>query len=116
MGIMIGMFLFAFHVFSTQKCEAIIFPKFELACIPARPLGYLDTLFLHRACVPCMHVCDVHSRCDVTTLTYDVNHVIIMSLAFVFHSSHVGMRWYDVIGVHISCTPHHHGSLCLSMM
>ena len=38
MGIMIGMFLFAFQVFSTQKCEVDILLKFESACMHARPL------------------------------------------------------------------------------
>ena len=66
MGNMFGMFLFAFWVFSTQKCEVVNFPKFELACMHAQPLGYLDTPYLFRAHVPCTHVHDAHTRCDVT--------------------------------------------------
>ena len=58
--------LICIWVFSIQKCEAVIFPKFESACMHARPLRYLDVLFLHRAHVPCMHTCDVHARCDIT--------------------------------------------------
>ena len=55
MGIMFGMFLFAFQVFITQKCEAVIFPKFKSACVHARPLGYLDVPS-HWACTLCRHV------------------------------------------------------------
>ena len=36
MGIMFGMFSFAVWVFSTQKYEAVIFSKFELACVHTR--------------------------------------------------------------------------------
>ena len=57
------------QVFSTCKCEAVNFPKFELACVHARPLGYLDTPFLFRAHVPCMHMHNVHTMCmpDMTS-------------------------------------------------
>ena len=102
MGNMSGMFLFAFWVFSTQKCEAVIFPKFKLACMSARPLGYLDMPFSIIGCVPCMCTHDVHAQCDVTRFTYDVNHVTMTSPAFAFHSFHVGMRWHDIIGVCIA--------------
>ena len=54
MGNMSGMFLFAFWVFSTQKCEAVNFPKCESAYVNARPFGYLGMPFLLRACAPCM--------------------------------------------------------------
>ena len=57
MGIKFGMFWFAFWVFSTQECEAVIFAEFRLACLHARPLKYLDALVLHRTCVPCTHAC-----------------------------------------------------------
>ena len=35
------MFLFAFWVISTQKCEVVNFLKFESAGIPIRPFEYL---------------------------------------------------------------------------
>ena len=50
----------------TQKCEAVIFAKFGLACMHARPLEYLDALVLHRVHAPCAHPCIMHARCDVT--------------------------------------------------
>ena len=65
-GIMFGMFWFAFWVFSTQKCEAGIFTRLGSACVYTRPLRYLDALVLHRAHVPCMHVCVAHASHDVT--------------------------------------------------
>ena len=102
MGIMFGMFLFAFQAFNTQNCEAVIFRMFELSCIHTRPLRYLDAPYLYRACAPCMHVCDVHARCDVTRFTNNVNHVIMTSLAFMIHFCHVGMRWHEVISVCIA--------------
>ena len=102
MGIMFGMFLFAFRVFNTKKCEAVIFTKFELACMYTRPLEYLDTIFLHRACAPCMLMHIVHPKHDVTRFTYNVNHVIMTSLSFAFHLCHVGMRWHDIIGVRVA--------------
>ena len=79
MGIMFGMFLFTFQVFSTCKCEVVIFAKFGSGCVHARPLDYLDALSLHKAHVPCMHAAMVHARCDVTSFAYDANHVIMMS-------------------------------------
>ena len=101
MGIMFGMFSFAFQVCSTQKCEVVIFSKFEPACVHARPLRYLDVRYkLEHMCHAC--VCDAHARCDVTRFTYNVNHVIMMSSAFVFYSCHILLRWHDVIGVHIA--------------
>ena len=116
MGIMFGMFLFAFWVFSTQNCEAVIFTQFKLACMHARPLEYLDMLFLHRACVPCTCVCIAHARCDVTRFAYNASHIIMTSSAFAFHSCHIGMRWHDVISVSVAWTPCHHGLLCIGMM
>ena len=68
MGNMFGMFSFAFWVFSTQKCEAVIgvVPKFESACIPVRPLEYLVCHFyLEHACHACMcvtHMSNVMSQ------------------------------------------------------
>ena len=35
-------------------------------------------------------------------LAYDENHIIMTSSVFAFHSCHVGMRWHDVVGVHIA--------------
>ena len=99
MGNMFGMLLFAFWVFSTQKCVAVNFPKFESAYVPIRPLEYLGALFLLRAHVPCMCVCNPHAQCDVTRFAYDANHVIMMSPAFAFHLCHVRMRWHDIIGI-----------------
>ena len=66
MRIMFGMFLFAFWVFSAQKCEVVIFAKFGSACLHTRPLNYLDTLVLHRAHVPRMYACIIHAQHDVT--------------------------------------------------
>ena len=49
--IMFGMFPFAFWVFSTPKCEAVIFAKFRLACMPSRPLKFLDgPIYLEHMC------------------------------------------------------------------
>ena len=86
MGIMFGMFWSAFWVFSTQKCEAVIFAKFRLACMHTRKLDYLDTLVLHRACAPFMHAHIAHARCEITRFAYNVNHIIMTSS--VFHSLH----------------------------
>ena len=102
MGNMLGMFSFVFWVFSTQKCEAVYFPRFESACMHARSLGYLGAPYLIRAHASCMCVCNVHARCDITRFTKKANHVIMMSSAFAFHLCHVRMRWNDVIGVHIA--------------
>ena len=102
MRIMFGMFWLAFWVFSTQKCEAVIFAKLVLACMHARPLKYLDVLVFYRACASCMHAHIMHARHDITIFTYNVNHVIMTSSEFTFHSCHVGMRWHDVIGVYIA--------------
>ena len=102
MGIMFGMFSFAFWVFITQKCEVAIFPKFKSGCMHARPLGYLDTPYSFREHTPCMCIHIVHAKCNITRFANDVNHVIMMSLVFAFHSCQVGMRWHDIIGVHDS--------------
>ena len=101
MGNMFGMFSFAFWVIRALKCEAVNFPKFELAGIPIRPFEYLDTPILIIARVPCTHACNAHAQHDITRFAYDVNHITMMSPGFVFHSCHVEMRWHDVIGVHV---------------
>ena len=44
---------------------------------------------------------DMHAHHDVTRFTYDVNHVTMASPAFMFESCHIGMKWHNVIGVHI---------------
>ena len=69
MRIMFGLFLFVCWVFSTQKCEAVIFTKFGLACVHARLLDYLDELVLHRAhaSCSCAHVHMLHMP-DVMSL------------------------------------------------
>ena len=54
------MFLFAFWVISTQKCEAVNFPKFESAGMPIRLFGYLGIPISLRAQAPCIHTCDTH--------------------------------------------------------
>ena len=110
------MFLYAFWVISTQKCEVVNFPKFKSAGIPVRPFKYLGMPISLRACVQCMHAHDSHAHHDVTRITYDANHVTMMSPAFTFHSCHVGMMWNDVIGVHVVGTPCHHGSQHMGMM
>ena len=112
---MFGMFSFAFWVISTQKCEADSFLKFESAGIPIRPFKYLSPPILLIACAPCTHMCDVHAHCDVTSFTYDVNHVSTMSLVFMFHSCHIGMRWHAIIGVHIVGTPCPYGLYQMGM-
>ena len=83
------MFSFAFWVIRTQKCEAVNFPKFELAGIPVRPFKYLSTPILIIAHVPCMHAHDTHAHHDVTRFTSYANHVTMMSPAFAFHLCHV---------------------------
>ena len=109
MGNMSGMFLFAFWVIRTLKCEAVIFPKFESAGVPIRPFEYLDAPILIIACVPCTRACDAHAQHDITRFAYDANHVTMMSPVFVFHSCHIGMRWHDIIGVRVVGTPRHYG-------
>ena len=102
MGNIFGMFSFAFWVIKALKCEAVNFLKFKLAGIPIRPFEYLSMPILIIACAPCMCACDTHGHHDVTKFTYDVNHITMTSPAFVFHSCHIGMRWHDIIGVHIA--------------
>ena len=116
MGNMSGMFSFAFWVMRTLKCEAVIFPKFELAGIPTRPFEYLDTPILIIACVPCSCACDAHAQRDVTRFASCANHVSMMSPVFAFHSCYIGMRWHDVISVRVVGTPHHYGSHHMGMM
>ena len=68
MGIMFGMFSFAFWVFSTPKCEALIFTKFVLACMNARSLKcpyYLE--HMHHAHVCMLSMPDVTSHMMQTT-------------------------------------------------
>ena len=113
---MFGMFLFAFWVISTQKCEAVNFLKFESAGVPIRLFEYLSVSILIIAHVHCTCSCDTHAHHDITRFTYDVNHVTMMSPAFVFHLCHVRMMWHDVIGVHIIGTPCHHGLHCMGLM
>ena len=112
---MFGMFSFAFWVIWALKCEAVNFPKFELAGVPIRPFEYLDMPILIIAHVPCMRVHNAPAQCDVTRFTYDANHITMMSTAFMFYSCHIEMRWHDVIGVRIVGTPHHHRSHCMGM-
>ena len=81
--------------------ETVIFNKFGPACMHPRPLDYLDVLALYRAHVSCACPCIMHARHD-TTFAYNANHVIMMSSAFAFHSCHVGVRWHDIIGVHLA--------------
>ena len=102
MGNMFGMFLFAFWVIRALKCEVVDFLKFESAGIPIRLFEYLSMPILIIAFAPCMHRCNVHAHHDVTRFTYDVNHVTMMSPVFAFHPCHMGMRWHDIIGVHIA--------------
>ena len=108
MGNMFGMFLFAFWVIRTLKCEAVNFLKFELAGIPIRPIEYLDAPILIIAHAPCTRMHDAHAH-HVTRFTYDVNHITMTSPAFMFHLCQVEMRWHGIIGVHIVGTPRHHG-------
>ena len=110
---MFGMFLFAFWVISTQKCEVVNFLKFQSVDIPIRLFKYLGVPISLRA-----HMChahDVHAHHDVTRSAYDANHVTMMSPVFTFHLCHVGMRWHDIIGVDIVGAPCHHGSHCMGM-
>ena len=94
MGNMSGMFLFAFWVIRTLKCEAFNYLKFKLAGIPIRLFEYLGAPILIIACAPCTSACDVHAHPDVTRFTYDANHINMTSPAFVFHSCHIEMRWH----------------------
>ena len=109
------MFLFAFWVISTQKCEVVNFLKFQLAGIAVRPFKYLSAPISLRACVPSMCTHDVHAHHGITRIAYDANHVTMTSPASAFHSCHIQMRWHDVISVHIVETPHHHGLHCMGM-
>ena len=111
MRIMFDMFLFAFWVFSTQKCVAVIFAKFGLACMYTRPLKSLHVRnhgFAHVLHMP-----------NVTGFIYNANHVIMTSSMFAFHLYHIGKRqhymntmsswlasyWHD-IGMTSSCSRH----------
>ena len=116
MGNMLGMFSFEFWVIRALKCEVVNFVKFESAGVPIIPFEYLDTPILIIAHAPCMRACDAHAQHDVTRFVYDTNYVTMMSSVFMFHSCHVERRWYDVIGVCIVGTPHHHGSRHMGMM
>ena len=109
------MFSFAFWVIRTLKCEAVIFPKFRLAGVPARPFEYLDAPILFIACAPCLRARDAHAQRDVTRFASCANHVTMTSPAFAFHSCHVGMRWHDIISVRIVGTPRHYGSHRMGM-
>ena len=106
---MFGMFSFAFWVIRTLICEAVNFLKFESAGIPIRPFKYLGAPISLRAHAPCIRAHDAHAHCDITRFAYDMNHVTLMSPAFMFHLCHIGIMWHDVIGVCIGGTPHHHG-------
>ena len=110
MGNMFGMFLFAFWVIRTLKCEAVNFLKFESAGIPVRPFEYLDAPILIKACMPCLRASNSHAHRDVTRFTYDGNHITMTSPAFAFHLCHVEMRWHDINRFHVVGTPGHHGS------
>ena len=110
------MFSFVFWVIRTLKCEAVNFLKFELAGIAIRPFKYLSAPILIIAHEPYICMCDAHAHHDITRFKYDVNHITMTSQAFMFHLFHVGMRWHEVIHVHIAGTPHHHGSHCMGMM
>ena len=113
---MFGMFSFVFWVVRALKCEAVNFPRFESAGVPIRLFEYLDTPILIIACAPCTHAHDTHAQHNVTRCAYDVNHVTMMSPAFVFHSCHVEMRLHDIICVLVVGTPHHHGLHHMGMM
>ena len=89
---MFGMFLVAFWVIRVLKCEAVNFVNFELAGIPVRLFEYLDAPILTIAHAPCMHTCNVHAHCDITSFAYDANHITMMSPVFAFHSCHVETR------------------------
>ena len=116
MGNMFGMFSFAFWVIRTLKCEVVNFLMFESAGIPIRPFEYLSTPTLIIAHAPWMCMSNAHAQRDITRLTYDANHVTMMSPSFAFHSCHVEVRWHDIIGVCIVRTPCHHGLHCMGMM
>ena len=116
MGNMSGMFSFAFWVIWSLKCEVVIFPKFELAGIPVRPYEYLDAPILIIAHGPYSHMRDAHAQQDVTRFASCANHITMTSLVLAFHSCHVGMRWHDIIGVHVVGTPCHYGSHHMGMM
>ena len=109
MGNMSGMFSFAFWVIRTLKCEAAIFPKFQVAGVPIRPFRYLDAPILIIARAPCSHARNAHAQHDITRFASCANHVTMMSPVFAFHLCHIGMRWHDVISVCIVGTPCHYG-------
>ena len=115
MGNMSGMFSFAFWVIRALKCEAVNFPKFQLAGVPVRPFGYLDAPILFIAHAPCLRACNAHAQHDITRFASCANHVTMTSPAFAFHLCHIGMRWHDIISVHVVGTPHHYGSHCMGM-
>ena len=112
---MFGMFSFEFWVMKALKCEVVNFLKFKLAGRPVRPFKYLGMPILLIACAPCMCTCDMHAHCDVTRFAHDANHITMTSPAFTFHSCYVGMRWHDIICVHIGGASYHHGLHCMGM-
>ena len=85
MGNMFGTFLLAFWAIRALKCEVVNFLQFKSVGVHVRPFTYLSMPILIIACAPCMHMHDVHAHHDITRFTYDVNHVTMMSTAFVFH-------------------------------
>ena len=79
MRIMFGMFLFAFWVFSTQKCETVIFTRFGLACMHARPLNYLDMpIYLEHMDHAHVHMSRMPNMMSLG-FPYNVNHIIMLS-------------------------------------
>ena len=73
----------------------------QLTCMP----GHLNTS-THQDYLEHMCHAGVHASCMPNVMSlgfaYGANHIIMTSLAFAFHSCHVGMRWHDLIGVGIA--------------
>ena len=71
----------------------------QLPCMPGQLNTYIHQFNIEH--VDHAHAHIAHARCDVTAFTYNVNHIMMMSLMFTFHLCHVQMRWHGIIGVSI---------------
>ena len=85
-----------------ENVKQLFFLSLSWLCVHARPLRYLDMPYLFGVHVPCMCMHVAHARCDITRFAYNMNHIMMMSSVFMFHSCHIGMRWHDDVGACIA--------------
>ena len=73
----------------------------QLVCMLVCSITLMHQFYLEHmqhACMCMLHMPNVMSL----GFAYNANHIIMMSLAFAFHSYHVGTRCHNVIGVCIA--------------